>query len=750
MSAKTENELLHEKLFSISENFLLDDPSHYIPFDNVEDSCDTFISKLAGIEIVLEQNFLDLPKIAGAYHFAYGAHGNQARKSGEPYIMHPVSVAIILAKLKQDTSTICAALLHDVIEDTKYTYNDIAEHFGDEVALIVEGVTKVSGAEKHAQKELYEANTYRKMILSASKNTRTIIVKLADRLHNLLTLDALSFSRQSAIAAETLDVYAPIAAEMGIYLLKVKLEDMAMKYAHPEEYEQICRKTAAENEENQKILNDFTERVDETLTANSMVGFETFSRVKSIYSIYRKHIDREVPYDEIYDILGVRVVCREELECYKILGLLHNIWQPIGDKIKDYIAIPKENGYKSLHTTLIYGEQHIEVQIRTWQMNLEAEYGFAAHNVYKGDEKQNKFLSSFSFWEKEFADSGEFLSLLKGGIAANKIVVYLRKSGKAVELPDGAVVLDLAYYLGSEKGNKCSGAIIDGKFSPIDKKLHNNETIDLLTSTDAVPSIDWLSVVKTPNAKLAIKKRLQQMEADDKANRAFSLLISAHQYVNRPITFDEYKVEVLKYFGLEEENELYSKIYAGEITTDDVLKFTRAQTGGNDMGKLAHWTTGKKMRHKMLIESLKNTNTIRLAVCCNPLPGDKIVGFRTNADRGISIHRESCESAFIFADDLDRVIHCDWAEKGDFDLLPQEITILGIEKDNVFPDVINAFRSMEIRAENFSLRKGKGVIKLIALVKVKSVQELNSLIRELKKIKGISSVARNLTIKKLL
>ena len=746
-----ENEYAHNRYMEIDDDFLLNDSSQYIPFENVEDSCATFIAKLEGIEFLLKQSFLDLPKIAGAYHFAYNAHEGQNRKSGEPYIMHPVSVAIILAKLKQDTSTVCAALLHDVIEDTQYTYNNISELFGKDVADIVEGVTKVSGAEKVALKEHYEANTYRKMILSTSKNPRTIIVKLADRLHNLSTLGALKPERQKSIAEETLAIYAPLASEMGIHALKVKLEDMSMKYAHPDEYEKICQKTTVEFKDNQRIIEEFKQKVEAILTANSIEGFKAYGRVKSVYSIYRKHTDREVPYEEIYDILGFRVVCREVLDCYKVMGLLHSIWVPIGDKIKDYIALPKENGYKSLHTTLMSGEQHLEVQIRTWDMNLQAEYGFAAHNVYKGDESQNKFLQNFERWEREFSDGAEFLDLLKDGIAASKITVYVRKGeNKSIELPDGATVLDLAYHLGADKGNKCSGAFIEGKFAPIDRKLLNNQTVDILTSTDSKPNIDWLTIVKTPTAKLAIKKRIQQLEADGKANRAFSLLISAHQYISKPVSFEEYIEEILKHFGVSKEKELFDKIYAGDVTTDDILKFTRKQTKEGDTAKLSHWVIGKKRQNELLIDTLRNTEAVRPAACCNPLPGDKIVGFATNGDRGISIHRENCDNAFIFADDPDRVIYCDWAENGDFESFSEEITILGIDKETLFPDVIRVFRDMEVKSDGFNLSKGKGIVKLLIWAKVKTAGELNILMKELEKIKGITSVGRNLSAKKMM
>lgn len=739
-------EFSHYDYLSNNRDFLLNDSSQFIPFDNAQDSCDTFISKLSGIEIILQQKFLDLPKIAKAYDFAYEAHGNQRRKSGEPYIMHPVSVAIILAKLKQDTSTICAALLHDVIEDTPYEYDNICEIFGRDVASIVDGVTKVTGAEKEALKEQYEADTYRKMILATSQNPRTIIVKLADRLHNLSTLDALSLKRQKAIATETLEVYSPIAAELGIYALKSKLEDMSMKYAYPEEYRQICSKTDADNDKNEIIIHDLKTKIGDILREKSITDFEVFGRVKSVYSIYRKHKDREVPYDEIYDILGCRIVCRDELDCYKIMGLLHKKWQPIGDKIKDYIALPKDNGYQSLHTTIIYEEQHIEIQIRTFLMDMEAEYGFAAHNDYK----KNKFLDEFSSWEKEITDPAEFLSLLKSGIFGNEITVFLKKGGKAVKIPGGATVLDLAYYLSPATGNKCSGAIIDGKIVPIDRKLFSNETVDLLTSTDAKPSINWLSIVKTPTAKTAIKKRLRQMESDDKANRAFNLLLSAFDYVNEPITFDEYKNEILKYFGLNEEKELYEKIYSGEITTDDILKFTRYRADGDNWGKITDWILGKKKQHKMFIDSLKNSNQIRPALCCNPLPGDKIVGFLTNNDRGISVHRESCENALIFADDTDKIISCDWSQNGNFGVFYEEISILGEDKDNFFSDIVGVFRKLNIKSESLNYRKGKGIVKMTVWVKVQTADELNSFMKEIKKIKEVKSVYRNLPPKEIL
>ena len=747
---KKEIEFSHYDFLSSNRDFLLNDSSHFIPFDDEQDSCDTFMGKLAGIEIIFKEKFLDLEKIAKAYIFAYEAHGTQRRKSGEPYIMHPVSVAIILAKLKQDTSTVIAALLHDVIEDTLYEYDNISEIFGEDVASIVDGVTKVSGAEKEALKEQYAADTYRKMILATSKNPRTIIVKLADRLHNLSTLDALSSKRQKAIAMETLDVYAPIAAEMGIYALKNNLEDMSMKYAYPEEYEQICHKTDVENEKNTHIIKEFSSKISSILQENHINDFEVFGRVKSIYSIFRKHKDREVPYDEIYDILGCRIICRSELECYKIMGLLHKYWQPIGDKIKDYIALPKDNGYKSLHTTLICDEQHIEIQIRTFLMDMEAEYGFAAHNNYKDGLRKNKFLDEFSSWEKEFTDPAEFLGLLKSGIMGNEITLFLKKGGKIIKIPDGATVLDLAYYISPSVGNKCSGAIIDGKIAPIDRKLFNNETIDLLTSTDAKPSIDWLSIVKTPKAKSAIRKRIRQMESDDKANRAFNLLISAYDYVNEPISFDEYKAEILKYFSLEEEKDLFDRIYSGEITTDDILRFTRDRTSEENLGKFAQWILGKKKQHKLLIDSLKNSNQIRPALCCNPLPGEKIVGFVTSGDRGISIHREICENALIFADDKDKLVRCEWSPKGDFGIFYEEISILGDDKDSFFPDVIGAFRKLNIKSESLNYRKGKGIVKMIVWVKVKTFSELDTLMKEIKKIKEVKNIYRNLPPKEIL
>jgi len=734
---------------SDNKDDLLNDCSHLIPFDNINDSADTFMSKIMGIAIYLEHYF-DFPQIESAYRFAFVAHGDQKRKSGEPYIMHPISVAVILSKLKQDTSTICAALLHDVVEDTRYGLDTLQELFGTEIADIVDGVTKVTGTEKETQKETYVAETYRKIILATSRNPRTIMVKLADRLHNLSTLESLAPERQKKIAEETISIYAPIAAEIGVYALKTKLEDVSMKYAYPKEYKLICEKINIERELNNKIIHGFIGKIDKLLKNNYIDGYEITGRVKSMYSIFKKHIDREVPYDEIFDVLGCRIVCMEELDCYKILGLLHAIWYPIGDKIKDYIAIPKDNGYKSLHTTLIDDAtgQQVEIQIRTWRMHLEAEYGLAAHGDYKGSNKKIKWLDEFPLWEKEFTDSSEFLNMLKSGVFANEITVYTKKDGKFFKLPDGSVVLDLAYYLSSEKGNKCSGAIINGKIVPIGRKLYNNETIDLLTSTDAKPSIEWLSIAKTPIAKIAIKKRLQQIETDDKTDRAFNLLISAYDYLNKPISFEEYKSEILKFFGIQEEKILFDKIYSGEINTDKILDFTRSMTKEAGLKKFAHWIEGKK-RHRLLINSFKNSNSIRPGVCCNPLPGDKIIAFRTNGERGISIHRENCQNAFIFADDEDKVIYCNWATSGDFGVFSQELTILGLDKERTLLDISEYLEKKNIKSESLDFRKGHGVIKLIILIKVKSEEELNEVVKELKRISGISSVHRNLPVKKI-
>ena len=564
-----------------NNDFLLRDVSGFIPYDNTNDSIDTFMSKMEGLSIAMN-HYLDLDKIKRAYRFAFLAHKTQKRKSGEPYIIHPISVAIILVKLRQDTATICAALLHDVVEDTGYTCENIAKHFGIEIAGIVDGVTKVTGMESDndEKKELLVAETYRKTILATSRNPRTIMIKLADRLHNLSTLGALKPEKQKKIAEETLSIYAPLAAEMGVYSLKAILEDISMEYAYPKEYEQICEKLNLENEVSERVIANFLDKIHYTLNTNGIHGYKATGRVKSVYSIYRKHIDREVPYEEVYDVLGCRIVCKDEIDCYKVLGFLHSVWRPIGDKIKDYVAIPKDNGYKSIHTTLVDEDtgHHVEIQIRTWRMNLEAEYGFAAHSDYKGSDRKIKLLEEFPLWEKEFTDSLELLDMLKSGIGENEITVYTQKGGKIIKLPEGSTVLDFAYSLDKRKGNKCSGAVINGKIMPISRRLYNNETVNILTSTDSKPSIEWLSIVKTPMAKMAIKKHLQQIEIDDKTDRAFSLLIGAYDHLSKPMSFEDYREEILKYFGFCEEKILYEKIYSGEITTDNILDFTKSIT----------------------------------------------------------------------------------------------------------------------------------------------------------------------------
>jgi len=737
-----------------AKDYLLRDVSGFIPFDNINDSTDTFIGKIRGISIQLRHS-LDFEQIEKVYRASFRAHEVQKRKSGDPYIIHPVMVAVILAKLKQDTMTICAALLHDVVEDTSFDLYQVENLFGQELADVVDGVTKVTITEEAtaahpAHKERQIAETYRKMILATSRNPRTIMVKLADRLHNLSTLDSLSPEKQKRIADETLDIYAPLAAEMGVYTLKSKLEDISMEYAYPNEYKQICERIDLEHDTNAQIIEFFLNKINETLQANGIDGYEATGRVKSVHSIFKKHIDREVPYDEIYDVLGCRIVCKNELDCYKVLGLLHGIWCPIGDKIKDYIALPKDNGYKSLHTTLVddrTGHQ-VEIQIRTWKMNLEAEYGLAAHNDYKGDSKKIRLLDEFPVWEKEFTDSEEFLNVLKSGIGGEEITIYIQKDGKSIKLPGGATVLDLAYYWNKQSGNKCSGAIINGKIMPISRRLYNNETVKIMTSTDSKPSVEWLSIAKTPIAKTAIKKYLQQMEIDDKTDRAFNLLIGAHEHLSKPMSFDKYREEILKFFGFSDEKTLFDKIYSGEITTDNILDFTKTLTQEDDMKKFANLIDGGKDRYNVLIDSSKKSNTIRFGVCCNPLPGDKIIGFNTGADRGISIHRDNCEIAFVFADDKERVVHCGWAQSGDFGMFPQELTILGLDKSNVFMDIAKVLEAKDIKLENWDFRKGNGVSKILIFVKIKNIAELNLLIKSLKKINGVSSVHRNLPVKR--
>jgi GTP pyrophosphokinase len=527
---------------------------------------------------------------------------------------------------------------------------------------------------------------------------------------------------------------------------------MSMKYALPDEYDLVCRKTDAESEINKKLVQKFCEGIKSVMSANYVEEFEVSGRVKSVYSIYRKHIDREVPYEEIYDIVGCRIICREELDCYRILGILHKTWRPMGDKIKDYIASPKLNGYRSLHTTLIDNEtgNQVEVQIRTYVMDLEAEYGFASHIDYKDKGKRVEWLDEFPLWEKEFTDSSEFLSLLKSNISATEITVYTKKGGEAVKLPDGAVVLDLAYSLGEDKGSKCSGAIIDGKLEPIDRKLFKNETVDLLTSTDSKPNLEWLSIAKTPKAKTAIKKHLRQTEIDEKTNQAFNLLINAYDYLKYPISFNEYKKDILKFFGLHEEKALYDKIYSGAVTTDDILSFTMTMTKEiSDFGKMPQFIRSKRTQHMLFINSLKNSNTIRTAICCNPVPGDKIIGFRTNGDRGISIHREDCPNALLFADDVDRVIYCDWTVGGDLGMFSEEITILGIDRENILLDIVKVFADRNVKYSYLDFYKGNGVAKILVKIEIKNVRELFNLLTEIKRKKGVSSVHRNLVPRKI-
>ncbi|MDR0304574.1 MAG: RelA/SpoT family protein [Chitinispirillales bacterium] len=732
-------------------DFLTRDSSRFIPFDTLDESSDAFMSKIEGINI--NYKTYDLKKIENAYRFAYNAHEKQRRKSGELYIMHPVSVSIILAKLNQDTVTICAALLHDVIEDTKYEYDDIKQIFGAEIANVVDGVTKVSGAEKEVLKEQYMAETYRKMILATSKNPRTIMVKLVDRLHNLSTLETLRPERQKAIATETLEIYAPIAAEIGAYVLKTKLEDISMMYVFPEDYDIICRHTDAKSEVNNRIMENFREKINSALSADFADECVVSCRLKGIYSIYRKHIDREVPYEEIFDIIGCRIVCKEESDCYKILGILHKVWKPMFDKIKDYIAVPKDNGYKSIHTTLVDSEtgRHVEVQIRTWVMDIEADYGFSAHGIYKDNSKKIKWLNEFPLWEKEFADTSEFMSLLKSNIATSEITVYTKEGGNVVKLPDGAVVLDLAYYLSVEKGNKCCGAIVDGKLESIYRKLLNNETVSLLTSTDTKPNVEWLSRVRTPKAKAAIKERIRKLEMDDKTNTAFSLLLNAYDYVKDKISFDEYKKEILSYFGFYDEKALYEKICSGEMTIDNILTFTGNITkdpafGG---GTFADMIVSNHKRYRVIVNSLKNSGTIRSAVCCNPIPGERIIGFRISGDRGISVHRENCANALFFADDTDRVVFCDWADGVNAGVFLEDIVIIGIDKERFLLNVMEFFDRRKIKCANVDFSRKSGSVKLLLSVEVRNVKELSDLLKEAKRIKGVSSVVRNLALNRI-
>ena len=613
---------------------------------------------------------LDADLISRAYKFSERAHYGQKRSSGAPYLHHCVEVAKILAELHLDSSTVACGLIHDVVEDTAVTVDDVAAEFGKEIAAIVDGVTKIGNISFQSREERQVEN-YRKLLLSIAKDVRVILIKLADRLHNMRTLDYLPEEKRRRIAQETMDLYAPLAHRFGMAQMRWELEDLSFKYIEPNEYRALAKLVAQKRDLREQLINQFSEPLDRELKRAGIRDVEVVGRPKHLWSIWKKMKSREKPYEEIYDLMAVRVLVNSVPECYHALGVIHDGWTPLQERIKDYIAQPKSNGYQSLHTTVFGpGRQLYEVQIRTREMHDTAEYGIAAHWLYKENrssadkaEQDMSWLRQILEFQLDAKNPDEFLEFLKLDLYQKEIFV-LTPTGDVIELPEGATPIDFAFAVHTEVGLHCQGAKVNGRIAPLSRELRSSDTVEIVTSPTARPSRDWLAHVRTGRARHKIRQWIRVEEQNTSAKIGREML--DREFRRRHLKPDDSLLTAAaKALGLNDSKHLISSIGQGDIAIAQALRIMFPEENADTPAKAS---TIERLVRRMRgpapgvrIQGVDGL-MVRYSQCCQPVPGDPVVGYVTRG-RGVSIHRADCPNVLLLAEEPERRLEIDWKEQ---------------------------------------------------------------------------------------
>lgn len=703
----------------------------------------------------------DIEMIKEAYAYAEEAHRGQFRNSGEPYIVHPRLVAYTLAELELDVPTIVAGLLHDVVEDTSRTIEDIEQKFGQEVAQLVDGVTKLSRIE-YRSKEEQQAENLRKMFLAMARDIRVVLIKLADRLHNMQTLKHHSPQKQHDIAQETLEIYAPLAHRLGIFRLKWELEDLALRYLEPEKYYELVERIAARRQDREEQINQVIEKLKAQLTGIGIKA-DLSGRPKNFYSIYNKMVTQNKDLSEIFDLMAIRVIVNSVKDCYGTLGIVHTLWKPLPGRFKDYIAMPKPNMYQSLHTTVLgpRGEP-FEIQIKTWEMHRTAEYGIAAHWVYKEGGKQDKdfdqkvaWLRQLLEWQLELRDAHEFMESLKIDLFSDTVFVFTPK-GDVIELPAGAIPIDFAYRVHSEIGHRCIGARVNGRMVPLDYRLNNGDIVEIITSKQSGPSRDWLNMVKTSQAKTRIRQWFKREQREENAVRGRESLERELKKQGSELADwarGDKLLDVARRFNFQSVEELYAGIGVGTLTAlqvigkikDDFLKERKAETGPPEVISSlteARQRSGDKVRSKgVRVKGLDNM-AVRFSHCCNPLPGDMIMGYVTRG-RGVSIHRLDCPNLVAYRhNEPERIIEVSW-EAHNYTGYQVEIEVRAMDRPRLTTDVMNTITDSRIPISSVYARANKNKQAIINLtLEIPNVDYLQSLLQKIKRVRDVTEVRR--------
>ncbi len=681
-----------------------------------------------------------------AYLFAKNAHEGQMRLSGEPFFMHPYEVASILIDLQLDITTIVAGLFHDIAEDTAVTIQQIKSEFGEEIAKLVDGVTKVGLVDFHSKEE-HQAENLRKMFLAMASDIRVILVKLADRLHNMRTLKFQSREKQIEKARETLEIYAPLAHRLGINAIKWQLEDLALKYIDEKGYYEIAEKLTDTRTQRNEYIGAVISEIKEQLK-KIKVEAEVEGRPKHIYSIYSKIHDKQRDFEEVYDLIAIRIVVKTVRDCYAVLGTIHTVWRPIPGRFKDYIAVPKQNMYQSIHTTVLGRDgRPFEVQIRTKEMHSTAEYGIAAHWRYKeggaGDidmEKKLAWLRELLEWQTDTRDSKEFMESLKIDFFSDKVFVFTPK-GDVKEFVQGATPLDFAYSIHSEIGNKCTGAKINGKIVPLGYQLKTGDIVEIITSSASKgPSRDWLKIAKTTQAKSKIRNWFRKELKEENVAKGREMLEKEARrrgYDFKTLFRPEWLKGVYKKFSLQSSEDMYAAVGYGGIATGQILsKLIQehcVETKATRQQQAATRKTRKTSDLSGVIVKGYDDMVVRFAKCCNPVPGDKIVGYITRG-RGVSVHRSDCSNVGSSDFEQGRMIDVAWS-KNESSSYNVEIQITADDRNGLMAEVSNRIYNLGIPITSVNARMGKGGTALIVIgLEISDISQLDEIFKNLQEI----------------
>ena len=706
-----------------------------------------------------------------AYDVAAKAHANQRRKSGEPYIIHPLGVATILAELQMDETTLAAAFLHDVVEDTETTLDQLKEMFGVKVADLVDGVTKL-GKIEYISKEDQQIENYRKMFLAMAKDIRVIMIKLADRLHNMRTMKYMPVHKQQSISRETMEVYAPLAHRLGIYTIKWELEDLAFRYMEPEIYYDLVEQVKVKRREREAMIHEAMAEIKEHLDEQH-IKCEIQGRPKNFYSIYKKMQRDHKELSEIYDLRAIRVLVDTVADCYGTLGVVHSLWRPIPGRVKDYIAVPKSNMYQSLHTTVLYHNgQPLEIQIRTFEMHRISEFGIAAHWRYKesggksnmpsgGDkdfEAKLSWLRQLLEWHKDMSDSRDFVNTVKMDVFADEVFVFTPR-GDVIDLPVGSVPIDFAYRIHTDVGNRCVGAKVNGRIVPLDYKLSNGDIVEVITSKQATgPSRDWMNIVGSSDTRNKIRSGFKQERREEKIANGREMLEKETKRLGYDIKVllkaDKLKT-VAASFRLDGEEALYASVGYGGVTLNGVMsklvelykkeqKLTVTKDLSQLLAELKPRRSKAKASHGILVKGEEGI-MVKLARCCNPIPGDPVIGYITRGS-GISVHRTDCPNVLSNnPDEQRRLIEVSWDITTDA-VYKVNIVINASDRPGMMADIMQVTSEAKLNINALNCRTDKHKNAYITMgLDISNLEQLDNIMNKIKRMKGVYSVERQVS-----